>query len=219
MATRDATRRPARSRLIATALTVAACAGLAACSDGGGDRTAATKGRPAATATQPAPTTQAGAEPCTFSGATDAAQGAAGSPTRLLTDVRVGVHDCYERVTFEFKPRSGEAGGPVAWKAAYEPGPITEDASGRPVPVKGGAFLVIRFSAQGADLTKPDAPDTYTGPTSLEAAGATRIQQVRRTGDFEGVLTWVIGVDKQRPFHVSTQADPSRVVVDVGDPT
>ena len=209
-----ARRRPARSLLIATAL-AAAATGLAACSHGGSGSDAATKGRPAAS-TQPASTTQAGAEPCTFSGATDAAQGAAGSPTRLLTDVRVGVHDCYERVTFEFRPRTGDAAGPVAWKAAYEPGPVTEDASGRTVPVKGGAFLVVHFSAQGADLTKPGAPDTYTGPTSLEAAGATRIQQVRRTGDFEGVLTWVIGVDRPRPFHVGTQDDPARVVIDVG---
>ncbi|HZQ77865.1 MAG TPA: hypothetical protein VFE55_11075 [Acidimicrobiia bacterium] len=217
MATRDATRRPARGLLIGTALAVAAAAGLAACSRGGSGSSAATKGRPAAASTQPASTTQGGTEPCSFSGAADPAEGAAGSPTRLLTDVRVGVHDCFERVTFEFKPRSGEPGGPVAWKAAYQPGPVTEDGSGRPVPMKGAAFLVVHFSAQGADLTKADAPDTYTGPTSLEAAGATRIQQVRRTGDFEGVLTWVIGVDRQRPFHVSTEEDPTRVVIDVGD--
>ncbi len=214
MATRDVSRR-ARGLLIGTALAVAAAGGLAACGHDSGRTTSAANGRPAAAPTQPASTTQAGDEPCTFSGATDA-QGAADSPTRLLTDVRVGVHDCYERVTFAFKPRSGEAAGPVAWKAAYQPGPVTEDGSGRTVPVKGGAFLVVRFSAQGADLTKADAPDTYTGPTSLEAAGSTRIQQVRRTGDFEGVLTWVIGVDKQRPFHVTTQDDPTRVVVDVG---
>src|SRR5581483_10427164 len=116
MARPDAPHR-ARWLLAVTALTVAA-AGLAA----------ATKGAPASAPTQPASTTQAGAEPCTFSGATDAAQGAADSPTRLLTDVRVGVHDCYERVTFEFKPRTGDAAGPVAWKAAYETGPVTEDA-------------------------------------------------------------------------------------------
>jgi hypothetical protein len=214
MARRDAPHR-ARWLLAATALTVAA-SGLAACSHGGSDSTAATKGAAATAPTQPAPTTQAGAEPCTFSGASDAAQGAANSPTRLLTDVRVGVHDCYDRVTFEFKPRTGDAAGPVGWKAAYEPGPVTEDASGRTVPVKGGAFLVVHFSAQGVDLSKADAPDTYSGPTSLEAAGATRIEQVRRTGDFEGVLTWVIGVDKQRPFHVTTQDDPTRVIIDVG---
>jgi len=96
-------------------------------------------------------------------------------------------------------------------------GPITEDASGRTVPVKGAAYLVIHMNGQSADLSKENAPATYTGPTSIEAAGATRIQQVRRTGDFEAVLTWVIGLDKKRPFHVTTQDNPVRVVVDVGD--
>jgi hypothetical protein len=165
----------------------------------------------------PASTTQAGVEPCTFSGATDAARGGAGSPTRLLSDVRVGAHDCYERVTFELKPRSGESDGPVDWKVAYEPGPITEDGSGKTVPVKGSAFLVIHMNAQGVDLTREGAPATYTGPASIETAGTTRIQQVRRTGDFEAVLTWAIGLDRKRPFHVTTQDSPARVVVDIGD--
>jgi len=191
--------------------------GLAACGSNGPKTTAAGNGRPVGAPAATASTTQAGAEPCTFSGATDPAQAGADAPTRLLTDVRVGVHDCYERVTFELKPRAGDAEGPVGWKAAYEPGPVTEDGSGRTVPVKGTAYLVVHMNAQGVDLTKADAPATYTGPASIEAAGATRIQQVRRTGDFEGVLTWVIGLDRTRPFHVSPQDNPARVVVDVGD--
>lgn len=197
---------------------VLAAAGLGACHDSGSETRTAATGRPAAPPpSDPVSTTQAGSEPCTFSGATPAAEGGVNSPTRLLTDVRAGNHDCYERVTFEFKPMTGDAAGPVHWKVGYETGPITEDGSGRPVAVKGPAHLVVHFSAQSADLTKADAPPTYTGPTSLEAAGATRIQQIRKTGDFEGYLTWVIGLDKQRPFKVTTQDDPARVVVDVGD--
>jgi hypothetical protein len=129
----------------------------------------------------------------------------------------VGAHGCYDRVTFELKPQEGEADGPVGWKAAYETGPITEDGSGHPVKMKGAAFLVVTMTATGADLSEESAPATYTGPASIEAADTTRIQQVRRTGDFEAVLTWVIGLDKQRPFRVSTQDGPARVIVDVGD--
>ena len=204
---------PAARGVIAAGLVAA---GLAACSHGGPATTSAAKGRPAPVPAE-ASTTQSGAEACTFSGATDAARGGADAPTRLLTDVRVGAHGCYDRVTFELKPRSGESAGPVGWKAAYEPGPVTEDGSGKTVPVKGAAYLVVHMNAQGVDLTKADAPATYTGPTSIEAADATRIQQVRRTGDFEGVLTWVIGLDRRRPFHVTTQDNPARVVVDIGD--
>jgi len=197
---------------------VLVAAGAGACGSDHPKTTSAANGQPAATAQggQGSSTTGSTAPPCTFSGATDAARGGDGSPTRLLTDVRVGAHDCYERVTFEFKPQAGDADGPVAWRAAYERPPITEDGSGRTVKVKGASFLVVHFTASGADLTKEAAPDTYTGPTSIEAADSTRIQQVRRTGDFEAVLTWVIGLDRQRPFHVTTQDSPARVVVDIG---
>ena len=214
MATND--RRSARRRVIVAVVAAVTSIGLAACGDDRPDTTPAATDRPAATA-DPATTAPSTTPPCTFSGATDAAEGGADALPKLLTDVRVGVHDCYERVTFEFKPQRGEPDGPVGWKAAYEPGPITEDGSGHAVKVKGSAFLVVRFTASGADLSQEAAPATYTGPTSLEAAGASRIQQVRRTGDFEGVVTWVIGVDRRRPFHVSTQDGPARVSIDVGD--
>jgi hypothetical protein len=191
--------------------------GLAGCGSDAPERTTAATGSSATTPAEPASTTASTAAACTFTGATDAATGGGDAPTRLLTDVRVGAHGCYDRVTFELRPQKGEADGPVSWKAAYESGPITEDGSGRPVKMKGAAFLVVTMSATGADLSQEAAPATYTGPTSIEAAGATRIQQVRRTGDFEGVLTWVIGLDKKRPFRVSTQDAPARVIVDVGD--
>ena len=198
-------------------LAVAAAGGLTGCGRDEPKTTSGATGSPAATSAEPASTTASTAPPCTFSGATDAAQGGGDAPTRLLTDVRVGAHGCYERVTFELKPKPGEADGPVAWKAAYEPAPITEDGSGRPVKVKGAAFLVVTMTASGADLSQEAAPESYTGPTSIEAADSTRIQQVRRTGDFEGVLTWVIGLDKKRPFRVSTEDGPARIIVDVGD--
>ena len=191
--------------------------GFAACASDSPKTTATASGKPATAPSTPVSTAQAGTEPCTFSGDKAAASGNPGAPTRLLTDVRVGAHGCYDRVTFEFKPRGTDADGPVGWKAAYQSGPVTEDGSGKTVPVKGSAFLVLHMNAQGFDLTKSDAPDTYGGPTSLEAAGATRVQQVRRTGDFEGVLTWVIGLDRVRPFHITTGTGPARVIVDIGD--
>jgi hypothetical protein len=206
--------RPAVRLLVVAVL---AAGGLVACGGDGSETTSAANGRPAAAPAETTGTTVANTVPCTFSGGTSEAEGNRDSLTRLLTDVRVGAHGCYERVTFEFKPQKGEADGPVAWHAAYEAAPITEDGSGKTVAVKGTAFLVVRFSAAGVDLSQEAAPATYTGPASLEAADTTRIRQVRRIGDFEGVLTWVIGLDKERPFHVTTQDGPARVVVDVGD--
>jgi hypothetical protein len=196
-------------------LAVLAAAGLTGCSRDEPKTTTAATGT---AATMPSESsTAATTAPCTFSGATDAAKGGADLPARLLTGVRVGAHGCYDRVTFEFKPQKGEADGPVAWKAAYQSPPITEDGSGRRVQVKGNAFLVVTMTAAGVDLTAEGAPESYTGPTSMEAADTTRIQQVRRTGDFEAVLTWVIGLDKQRPFRVTAEGAPTRLLVDIGD--
>jgi hypothetical protein len=209
-------RPPARRGAILLIAAVVAAGALAACGDDGSDTTSAANGRPAGEAAETSSTTTTTA-PCTFSGATAEAEGNQDALTRLLTDVRVGAHGCYDRVTFEFTPQAGEAAGPVAWHAAYEEPPITEDGSGQTVAVKGAAFLVVRFSAAGADLSQEGAPETYTGPASLESADATRLRQVRRIGDFEGVLTWVIGLDRRRPFSVTSQDNPSRIVVDVGD--
>ncbi len=195
-----------------------AAGALAACGDDGPDTTSASTGRPsgdpAATSSTTASTAPAA---CTFSGGSAEVEGSQDALTRLLTDVRVGAHGCYDRVTFEFKPQAGEAGGPVAWHAAYEEPPITEDGSGQTVAVKGTAFLVVRFSAAGVDLSQEGAPASYTGPASLESADTPRIRQVRRIGDFEGVLTWVIGLDRRRPFSVTPQDDPIRIAIDVGD--
>jgi hypothetical protein len=197
--------------------TLVAAGALAGCGRDEPKTTTAATGTAATTPTDPSSTTASSAPPCTFAGATDAAKGGGDAPTRLLTDVRVGAHGCYERVTFELRPQQGETDGPIGWKAAYESAPITEDGSGRPVKMKGTAFLVVTMSATGADLSQEAAPATYTGPASIEAAGTSRIQQVRRTGDFEGVLTWVIGLDTKRPFHVTTETNPARVIVDIGD--
>jgi hypothetical protein len=157
------------------------------------------------------------AKPCLFTGTPQPKKANQGAPAMLLTDVRIGTHGCFERVVFELRPRAGERDGPPGYLVEYQPGPITEDPSDRPVPVKGTAFLVVRLDAMGFDLSKADAPATYTGPPVVEAAGTTRVQEVRRAGDFEGVTTWVIGLDSKRPFSVTTEPSPTRLVVDVGD--
>lgn len=50
--------------------------------------------------------------------------------------------------------------------------------------------------------------------TAFEGPGEA-VQQVKLTCDFEGELTWALGVGGQRPFRVTTLADPPRLVVDV----
>jgi hypothetical protein len=153
---------------------------------------------------------------CVFTGTPAPKSGAENAPVMLLTDVRVGTHGCYERVVFEFRPQAGEAAGPLGYTVEYQPGPVTQDGSGNRVPLEGNAYLVIRMTATGVDLSDEKAPPTYTGPASLEPAGATSIRQVRRVGDFEGVLTWAVGLETAVPFTVTAEESPLRLIVDVG---
>lgn len=127
-----------------------------------------------------------------------------------LVDVRVGGHDCFDRVAFEL----GGTGLP-GYAVSYQPGPITEDASGEPVAVAGSAFLVVRMEpASGFDVDA--GTPTYAGPERIAGPGGGPVAEVVRSGDFEAVLTWVIGVEGERPFTVNELGDPSRLVIDVG---
>jgi hypothetical protein len=82
------------------------------------------------------------------------------------------------------------------------------------VTVAGGSVAQIRMeNALDADLTQPDAPLTYTGPTRI-SPGTPEVVELVRTGGFENVLTWVVGLHDRVDFRVSTLQDPPRLIVD-----
>jgi hypothetical protein len=96
--------------------------------------------------------------------------------------------------------------------------PLREDGSGNEVRIEGEAFLVVRMEpASGFDLTTGEGELVYTGPRRLSGsdAGTSVVHEVVRTGDFEAVLTWAIGLDERVGFRVSTLDNPSRLVVDL----
>lgn len=136
--------------------------------------------------------------------------------TMLLTDVRIAPRGCFERIVFEFRQAEGSGGVP-AFGVGYETGPFSEDGSGKRVVVRGGAFLTVRVEpAAGADLSAEGAgAPTYTGPTTLLPAGLAHIRQASRIGDFEGQITWVIGLDEKRSFKAYVLSSPVRLVIDI----
>lgn len=161
------------------------------------------------TTTSIAPTTTTG--PPLPGGSTDPRSGGSSGPLpALLTDLRVGCQGSVSRVVFEFAD-----GAMPEWSVQYVDPPIVEDASGEPVAVAGGAFLQVRLTpAWGHDLDQPDAPATYPGPGRLSGGCGSSLEVVR-TGEFEAVYSWVIGVPVRAPFTASTVAGPSRLVIDV----
>ena len=101
------------------------------------------------------------------------------------------------------------------YEVGYVERPVVADGSGDEVAIEGGAVLGVRMEpALDADLTQESAPRTYTGPNRFSPSTAVVVELVR-TGGFEAVLTWGIGIDDERPFRVTTLVDPPRIVIDV----
>lgn len=131
-------------------------------------------------------------------------------PMAQLTAVRVGQHAGFDRVVFEFQ------GALPGYRVAYVQPPIVQDASGLLVDISGSAFLQVRFSpATGYDFVR-SAP-SYPGPNEIRPNLPTLLE-LERTGDFEAVLTWTLGLRQAVDFHVLELSNPWRVVVDVAHP-
>jgi hypothetical protein len=123
-----------------------------------------------------------------------------------LVDVRVGSHDTYDRVTFEF---SGQATvPPFRIRTVTTP---TEDGSGKPLSLSGSSYAEIVFQhASGYDLYYHP---TYDGPKDFRP-GYPFLAEVREAGDFERVLTWAFGLNGPACWHVTQLDDPVRLAVD-----
>jgi hypothetical protein len=85
------------------------------------------------------------------------------------------------------------------------------------VQVKGSAYVLVRMEpASGFDLAKNEGELVYKGSKRLDgsAAGTAVVQEVVRTGDFEAVLSWAIGVSDRVDFRVRPASSPPRLIVD-----
>lgn len=126
-----------------------------------------------------------------------------------LTAVRVARQDGYDRVVFEF------AKDVPGYIVSYVRLPVQADGSGNEVPMPGAAEAVqVTFNPASATDWGGNPPNpTYKGPNRLSAA-TVQVTEVVGTGDFEGYLTWAVGLRKQVPFLVTRLDGPPRLVVD-----
>jgi hypothetical protein len=130
-----------------------------------------------------------------------------GTSPAQLAQVRIAHQAAgYDRIVFEF------AGGPVpAYTLTRQASTnFTKDASGQPVTLQGSSGLKLVF--HGAS-----GYPTYTGSTDLKPALPV-VQEVEQIGDFEGVLSWGIGLSHQSCMRTLELAGPTRLVIDVQTP-
>ncbi len=128
---------------------------------------------------------------------------AGGSTQAELYDVRVACHPTFDR--FVVRARF-EAPG---YSVGYVPR-VIHDSSGLVVRLLGSKRLRV--------VLRPARAHTVSGvsltPTVLTPRCA-QLRQVRSAGDFEGVVTYGIGIGQLKPFRVFRLTNPTRVVIDI----
>ncbi len=170
--------------VLTTALLLTACAGEPGSTTKSADATAPLGGVAPLGAADSAPKTQRPEAPNELT----------------VTDIRVGHHDSFERVVFDF-----EGTGKPGWFIDYIDHAV-HPVSGEPLSVKGQAYLVVNIDgvkpgerAPGLSMFDDDAniPEIYD-------AGITGSRH-----------HFVIGLREQAPFSVEVLSDPMRLVVDI----
>lgn len=137
-------------------------------------------------------------------------------PGALLSNVRAGQQACYDRLVIDIRGASALQ----SYRGEYVR-QVTEDASGRPVPLRGGAFLqlVVGASDHTAGGTLTYAPANRS--ELVDVSGFSAFRQVAWAGSSEGISSIGLGVRARLPFRMFTltgipgSVTGTRVVIDV----
>jgi hypothetical protein len=127
-------------------------------------------------------------------------------PRAQLADVRVGTHDGYDRIVFEF-----EEGLPELEVVRATP-PLLADGSGMELEVDGQAFLQITL--RGGTKQTEGGTSSYDGPLEF-TPGFDGLVELEEGGDFEAVSTWYAGLDADACVRGFALDGPPRIVIDV----
>ena len=134
---------------------------------------------------------------------------AAGGKTGVANTItaRVGEEPAYDRFVLQFDPLV------PTYTVKRQPTPVfTQGASAQPVTLSGTAGVLITVhSAQGGT--------TFTGQTDLIHPEYQILKEARQVQDFEGYVSWGLGLSKPACMRVFTLDDPARLVVDLQIPT
>ena len=134
----------------------------------------------------------------------DLSGGAAG--TANVTGVRVAQQAGYDRFVIQFDSRV------PAYTVKRQAKPVFKaGASGQPVSLSGSAGALVQVhSATGAA--------TYSGPTDIKHPEFKVLTEARLTEDFEGYVSWGLGLSKPACMRTFTLSSPPRLVIDFKTP-
>lgn len=131
------------------------------------------------------------------------------SPGSII-GIRAGESGCADRIVFTIATNGATPGFRVRYVSQ-----VTQDASGAPVPLRGGARLLIVVNANGHDIS--------TGKSSFRFLPSIRgfrtFTDLKSAGDFEGLASLGLGVRARLPFRAFELPGPGkgvvRIVIDV----
>jgi hypothetical protein len=132
----------------------------------------------------------------------DISGGAAG--TAKVTAVRVSEQPGagYDRFVLQFNSAVPQYTIKRQAKPTFATG-----GSGQPVTLSGTAGVLVQVHSASES-------GSYTGPTDLSHGEFAILKEARLTEDFEGYVSWGIGLGKPSCMRAFTLADPARLVVD-----
>lgn len=135
------------------------------------------------------------------------------SPDAAVTvrDIRVGRQEGFDRVVFEL----GGTGTP-GWDVRYVDS-ASSQGSGEAVDVAGDAVLQVALTGAGYPYATGVTEYSATGP--LTAGDTEVVTEVVFDATFEGTTMAFVGTKTQAPFRVYLLQNPTRVVLEVADPS
>lgn len=107
-------------------------------------------------------------------------------------------------ITFHFEPMAGQTEAP--WHIIDFTDRLVTDGEGAPVDVEGETFVAVTFMARGVDLSGEEFVQIYTGPREFHLDGPIMLE-VEQTGDFEGMVSWGIGLSEKACYAVDAGPD------------
>jgi hypothetical protein len=141
--------------------------------------------------------------------APDTAEASSGASV-TVGDVRIGHHDGYDRVVFEV----GGTGTP-GWDVQYVD-EATSQGSGDAVDVAGDDVLQVTLTGAGYPY-ETGVEEFARGPMSAADTGV--VTGAFFDATFEGTTVTFVGTTAEAPFRVFLLENPTRVVLDVADPS
>ena len=127
------------------------------------------------------------------------------APASTLVTVRTATHDGFDRVVFEFAEQI------PGYHTEYIDQPVRKCGSGKVAPIAGDGWLEIRMYPANAHTSEGQ-------PTIAERERMLSlpvISELELTCDFEGIVTWVFGVESPNRYQVRELSSPPRLIIDV----